>query len=122
MRRIWGLLAVLLLFGLTSCGESSPVIHNGRELDEEELAALLRVDETGGETAVQTVDAKPIDTNEIVPIEFRVYWTKGGSVWHADNSCRHLLSSEGECFFGSESDAIAAGKKRLCSVCAKKGE
>ncbi|MEE0970282.1 MAG: hypothetical protein U0M06_13005 [Clostridia bacterium] len=47
-----------------------------------------------------------------------VWWTKGGSVWHANRECSSISDSN-EVFSGSIKDAEAAEKERGCKRCAK---
>lgn len=70
-------------------------------------------------TSQQTemVTASPVDTTTSVPTGSDiVYWTPGGSVWHTTSSCSSLSRSK-EIISGSTSEAIAAGKERVCKRC-----
>lgn len=47
-----------------------------------------------------------------------VYWTKSGSVWHLSTSCSSLAKTDpAGLLSGTEDDAIAAGKERVCKKC-----
>ncbi len=52
------------------------------------------------------------------PTETAVYWTEGGSVWHASSACSYLKNSQ-NVISGTLEEAINAGKERLCSACGK---
>ncbi len=45
-----------------------------------------------------------------------VYWTAGGSVWHVTDGCSALAKSK-SIVSGSETQAMAAGKTRVCKRC-----
>lgn len=45
-----------------------------------------------------------------------VYWTAGGSVWHVTDACSALAKSK-SILSGSETQAIRAGKTRVCKRC-----
>ena len=49
-----------------------------------------------------------------------VYWTRFGHVYHTHDDCQALNQSE-ELTYGTVEQAIAAGRTRLCSFCAKSG-
>ena len=47
-----------------------------------------------------------------------VYWVPGGEVWHTTSDCPSLKRSHSSSIMsGSISDAMAAGKKRVCKNC-----
>ena len=48
--------------------------------------------------------------------EHTVWWTQGGSVWHVTPDCSALAKSK-SLQNGSEADAAAAGKSRVCKRC-----
>ena len=48
--------------------------------------------------------------------ENTVWWTQGGSVWHVTSDCSALAKSK-SLQNGSEADAAAAGKSRVCKRC-----
>lgn len=48
--------------------------------------------------------------------EATVYWTPGGSVWHISRSCSALKNSS-EVLSGTQDEALAAGKERVCKKC-----
>lgn len=115
-----GFLLLVLAVGIMSCGDSAPVIYDGRELSEDEIAAMIRPSET--EEQVELPPALPWDTRTEIPESERVYWTLGGSVWHTEADCRYIKTSDATLYYGTEADALSAGKKRICSGCEKKGE
>ena len=49
-----------------------------------------------------------------------VYWVKNGEVWHLKESCSSLSRSK-NIQSGTVSDAIAAGKERVCKRCGGSG-
>ncbi len=49
-----------------------------------------------------------------------VYWVAGGEVWHLRSDCPSLSRSK-NIKSGSVSDAVAAGKARVCKRCGKSG-
>ncbi len=50
-----------------------------------------------------------------------VYWSRFGKVYHTHDDCQALNKSE-ELTYGTVEQAIAAGRTRLCSFCAKRDE
>lgn len=64
--------------------------------------------------AVQPIDSITVSAgSEISDV---VYWTEGGSVWHIKKDCSSLSRSK-NIISGSESEAISAGKERVCKRC-----
>ena len=79
------------------------------------------------ETEVQTeTTAQPVTTSPPVTAsdnsdaEDSVYWVAGGDVWHLRSDCPSLSRSK-NIKSGSVSDAVAAGKARVCKRCGKSG-
>lgn len=76
----------------------------------------------GADTSDKQDDtATPSDTLEhdvlVTDPTFRtVYWTKGGSVWHVSRGCSALKNST-DILSGTEDEALAAGKSRVCKKC-----
>ena len=71
---------------------------------------------SGNETPIvpmETTHASSTDDNIQGGV---VYWTPGGSVWHTSDKCSSLSRSK-EILTGSEADARAAGKERVCKRC-----
>lgn len=50
-----------------------------------------------------------------------VYWSTFGKVYHTDSEC-HALNKSGSLTYGTVEQAIADGRTRLCSFCAKRDE
>ncbi len=50
-----------------------------------------------------------------------VYWSPFGKVYHTHDDC-HSLNRSDELTYGTVEQAIAAGRTRLCSYCAKRDE
>ena len=48
-----------------------------------------------------------------------VYWSPFGKVYHTHSDCQALNQSE-QLTYGTVEQAIAAGRTRLCSFCAKR--
>ena len=47
-----------------------------------------------------------------------VFWTNSGSVWHQSSHCSSLANTAKENLIcGSEDQAVAAGKERVCKKC-----
>ena len=47
-----------------------------------------------------------------------LYWVENGEVWHTSPDCRYLKNKE--VTSGNRDEAVADGKKRLCSACENK--
>ena len=47
-----------------------------------------------------------------------VFWTSGGTRWHNDKECYHIVNSE-TVYHGTVEEAQSAGKSGLCSACEK---
>jgi len=61
----------------------------------------------------------PTDTS-FEPWDGTAFWTDSGSVWHKDKSCSYLSKAKPEeIHTGTADEALAAGKERACSRCAK---
>ena len=120
MKKKFYILCVLLLccmLWLCACGESeNTVIYNGRELSDSEIQSLL-VRETDRETEAEGTLVS-YDGRSEMPSADSVYWTGGGTVFHAVSSCRHLSGKK--VYYGTAEEAVAEGKLRTCSVCFKK--
>jgi hypothetical protein len=78
------------------------------------------------ETTPEETETAPADTaqsetaeSETVAVSGKVYWTKGGSVYHRDRDCYHLKKSQ-SVSEGSVEQAVSLGKERLCASCEKK--
>ena len=112
-----GVLLLCCVLLLCACGESgNTVIYNGRELSEDEIQSML-YRETERETKAEgTLTA--YGDNPDAPDGDSVYWTAGGSVFHAALSCRHLSGKK--VYYGTVEDAVSEGKLRTCSACFKK--
>ena len=106
MKRKLILIAVVLalcVLGLCAC-RNRAVFSGGESLSGEE--AQQRLDAMQGTQSVS---------------EEKVYYFVAGSgeAYHSDGSCAYLKNSE-HVQAGSLSEAIAAGKVRLCTACAQK--
>ena len=108
---------VSLLF-LVSCQSAEPrVEYDGKLLSSEEIWALgesFRSESWESERETDFDTEKMLGTTD----EELVYWTEGGTVWHAKDSC-YRISKKSPVIAGSVDDAIAAKKERGCSVCCK---
>lgn len=111
----------LLLCACASQNGGGYVNYNGETLSESEMRALVKskVETKSSEnekTAIPCETGEPLSEG-VSP----VYWTSGGSVWHTSLSCGHLSASS-KIYFGTENDAIANGKDRVCSTCGKQSQ
>ena len=79
------------------------------ELITENKATSPETDETTEGQVITDVNGERI----------KVYWSKGGSVWHLSLSCYHVAKLD-TVYSGYIEDAIAAKKEKLCSYCEKK--
>ena len=68
---------------------------------------------------IPETSAETSPTREI-PSTGTVYWVKNGEVWHIKESCSSLSRSK-NIQSGTVSDAIAAGKGRVCKRCGGSG-
>ncbi len=72
---------------------------------------------------VASYDFNPLSAedkeNALSAIEGNVYWSPFGKVYHTDPEC-HTLNQSDELTTGSVDQALAAGRTRLCSYCAKR--
>lgn len=67
-------------------------------------------------------DFNPISQEDLAKLESqKVYWTKGGGVFHTYEDCSSLNRSE-ELIEGNIDQAHEAKKERLCKICRKKSE
>lgn len=74
---------------------------------------------------VASYDFNPISQEELASAETAitgsVYWTPFGKVYHTHDDCSHLNQTD-TLTFGTVAEAVAAGRTRLCSTCAKRDE
>ncbi len=70
-----------------------------------------------------SIEYNPISEEEqqaaMTEIEGDVFWAPSGKVYHMDEDCQAFTNSE-ELTVGTVEEAIAAGRTRLCSFCAKR--
>ena len=76
--------------------------------------------ETAAETAAETTPVTTVTPTREIPTTGTVYWVKNGEVWHIKESCSSLSRSK-NIQSGTVSDAIAAGKERVCKRCGGSG-
>lgn len=124
MRRICaaaGALCTALLFLLTGCLGERDNFDRTETVSVEQLRAMI----AEAAAALQTAPPAPADTDG--PTELAetsapdalgtVYWSDGGAVWHTDRDCASLRQAAAV-HSGSQDEALAAGKARLCQRCA----
>ena len=105
---------LLLLFLLCSCGNAEIGIqHNGRELTESEIEALLKKET---ETSEMREGLIAFREGEKAPTAESVFWTESGSVFHFDSLCHHLSKAK-DIYYGTAEDAVTLGKERACTAC-----
>ena len=75
---------------------------------------------TTAETAAETTPVTTVTPTREIPTTGTVYWVKNGEVWHIKESCSSLSRSK-NIQSGTVSDAIAAGKERVCKRCGGSG-
>lgn len=111
----------LMLFALLSTAAcaavpASDTFKGGETVTPERLA------EISAEVFTGTAPAEPPALPDFDPADpafsGTVYWTAGGKVIHTDPACFHL--NRAETLSGSVSDAVAAGKTGVCSVCQRR--
>lgn len=80
-----------------------------KAIENEELKAVEILPDTDTQPSVieQAVNTADIDV---------VYWVEKGEVWHTKSSCPSLSRSK-NILSGSPSDAMSAGKSRVCKRC-----
>ena len=101
-----------------SSGEATKPSDETTETSSEEGTPAESV--TDGETApAETAPAEDTAESETAAVSGKVYWTKGGSVYHRDRDCYHLKKSQ-SVSEGSVEQAVSLGKGRLCASCEKK--
>ena len=122
------ILSTIFIITLCSCSiftYDNSRFEGGDTLDEDLLSKIendLRNESQASES--QTTEA--IDSD--LPVESdsednndngaTVYWTSGGSVWHTRYDCSYIKNSQ-NILSGTVEEAIANGKKQLCSSCQK---
>lgn len=72
---------------------------------------------------ISSYDFNPVSEEQqqaaVEAISDDVYWSRFGKVYHTHSDCQALNQSE-ELTYGTVEQAIAAGRTRLCSFCAKR--
>ena len=83
-------------------------------------------DNESGESLTNEADEKDSQESTNIATETeeseeqdKVYWTESGGVWHLSKDCGHLKKSK-NIISGTEEEAKAAGKSKVCSSCEKK--
>ena len=116
MRKIRILVLFVIIFSITSCSvldRSAKITYNEEELSLGDITEMRNEfsenDENPRNIVVETYSAE--STAE------PVYWLENGSVWHKSLTCGYIRSGRVIC--GSEENALAEGKSKLCSACAK---
>ena len=71
-------------------------------------------------TAPPETTSPPVTASNNSDAADSVYWVAGGEVWHIRSDCSSLSRSK-NIKSGSVSDAVAAGKARVCKRCGKSG-
>lgn len=71
-------------------------------------------------TAQPVTTSPPVTASNNSDAADSVYWVAGGEVWHIRSDCSSLSRSK-NIKSGSVSDAVAAGKARVCKRCGKSG-
>ena len=145
-KKILPLISLLCLLSLLLCSCSisfsdEGTFYGGQILDDA-LLAEIRQDVLGKEdvtsstkdsVAIGATDSKaetpseqkstegkdePIENTPSTDGETVLYWVENGEVWHTSKDCRYLKNKE--IISGSQDDAVADGKKRICSACENK--
>ncbi len=114
LTRIFSLLLLLTL--LVACDEgAASTLHGGQILDSE-LMSEIRAEVFATGTMPEETQATEGETVTVPEGQFAVaivYWTSGGSVWHADRECRHFKESS-VILSGTIEES---GKDKACSAC-----
>ncbi len=100
---------------VTSDEETAPAEEETAPSETETATSETETVPSGTETA----PAEDTAESETVAVSGKVYWTKGGSVYHKDRDCYHLKKSQ-SVSEGSVDQAVSLGKERLCASCEKK--
>ena len=124
------IVVVCLCFSITSCNfdETKNNFHGGEILDQDIIEsirdALSNVETSSEVTEDQSEKSEQTEQTELQSgingNETVVFWAEGGSVWHTYEDCRYI--DDKDCNSGYVTDAINAGKDRLCSACKKRAE
>lgn len=109
---LWLVCSLLLL---CACADGTREMqYDGRELTEEEIAALM---ERSTEEEAREVPYTLLAFDEAYTAsDGYVLFTKSGGVFHEDAFCRHLSRAK-EVYFGTVEDAVFLGKERACTAC-----
>ena len=105
--------------------ETSKETNNNDENKNDVLEETTGNKIEGGEVVTDVTDEKDSQESTNISTETekedqnKVYWTESGGVWHLFEDCGHLKNSK-DVIFGTEEEAIAAGKSKVCSSCNKK--
>lgn len=102
--------AILVSLILASCADMPAVSYIGETVSIEELEGMTFGNETRENNAKEVSQEQHYSDT--------VYWTDSGEVWHIDKECSSLKKAR-EIFSGTESEAIAHNKKRICQKCGK---
>ena len=81
----------------------------------ETTTPTIPAETTTGSTTTARETLEP-DIFTTIPNGATVYWTNSGSVWHVSRGCSALKNST-DIISGTQSDAVAAGKSRVCKKC-----
>ena len=116
-------LIVLSIFLLTNCSfQRTESFSAGRKITPEDLERMVA--EAGAEDGLNGADPSSGETetagggaSDKTPTDPGVvYWVAGGEVWHLRRDCSSIASAA-SVQEGSEAEALAAGKTRVCKRC-----
>ncbi len=116
MKRLLCLLFLLSIL-LVSCSEySKPYneLNAGETLTPEAIDSIAAAVSAAETTSPEDALGQMYDENN-APIYF---WVESGEVYHINSNCQSLRRSK-NILSGSEADALAAGKERICGHCQK---
>ena len=135
------IISIVLLATMCSCSlfaYDNSRFDGGDTLDEELLSKIENDLNSELQTSESQAQAQESQTNESQTSELptsepqttesgnegnkasgaTVYWTSSGSVWHTRRDCSYIKKSQ-KVLSGTVEEAIADGKKKLCSSCEK---
>lgn len=117
------LLVVIMVLTLASCdnGKTMKVEYNGSELSVSEINSILESSLEKNTEDIASIEVLPYkETIAEIDAADTVYFTESGTVWHTEKTC-HYANQGKVLYYGTQEDAISAGKTRICSGCNKNG-
>lgn len=117
MKKMRILALFVIIFSITSCSvldRSAKITYNEEELSLGDITEMRNEFSEDAENPRNIV----VETYSAESVSEPVYWLENGNVWHTSLTCGYIRNGS-RVICGSEENALAEGKEKLCSGCEK---